>query len=156
MCRTYSLHTIAYPFPLILPFCADPSCTKPGKAGWDDPSHHCELNEYCTDSGRCELITKSPFYKKACPYETGTKEEHDKLNEKTLHRNTCVANQLSTLTGYLPSFCGGGLRCYRHECLPCLNGMVDYSDGAVLVGRSLFTLFLPSTSANLSIAHLFR
>ena len=45
---------------------------KPGKAGWDDPSHACDLDQYCTDEGKCAPLTKSPFYKKECPYETGT------------------------------------------------------------------------------------
>lgn len=26
-------------------------------------------------------------------------------------------------------WCGPGLKCYNHKCLPCLDGMIDYSDG---------------------------
>jgi len=53
---------------------------------------------------------------------------------------TLVLTRFAPYIGALPSFCGGGLRCYRHECLPCLNGMVDYTDGAPTVTPHSFSL----------------
>ncbi|XP_049849920.1 uncharacterized protein LOC126320465 [Schistocerca gregaria] len=79
----------------------------PGIGGWEDPERHCKLDEYCDDAGRCQPLKSSPFYKKSCPYETNSS----------------------------PSYCGPGLRCYRHICIPCINGMIDYSDGKICISN---------------------
>lgn len=86
-----------------------PKCGKciPGKSGADDEYHLCALDEYCTDDATCAYIRTHPLYNADCPYEPATSSGS--------------------------SFCGTGLRCYRHKCLPCLDGMVDYADGKVCV-----------------------
>lgn len=86
-----------------------PKCGKciPGKSGADDEYHLCALDEYCTDDATCEHIRTHPLFNADCPYEPATSAGS--------------------------SFCGTGLRCYHHKCLPCLDGMVDYADGKVCV-----------------------
>jgi hypothetical protein len=82
----------------------------PGVAGVNDPLRLCGINEYCTENGTCLAVKSNPFYGSPCPYDTTT------------------SNSVSIQT------CGGsgsGLTCFQHECLPCLDGMKDYSDGKI-------------------------
>jgi len=80
----------------------------PGTSGADDPKQLCALNEYCSDNGECIQIKSHPLWAAQCPYEPSTTDPND-------------------------GFCGPGLRCYNHQCLPCVDGMIDYADGKVCV-----------------------
>lgn len=63
----------------------------------------CGINQFCDDSGQCQDTKTSPLFHSDCPYEMGG----------------------LTMLGW----CGPGLRCIRHLCIPCDNGVVDPSDG---------------------------
>jgi|SaaInlStandDraft_6_1057023.scaffolds.fasta_scaffold14222_2 hypothetical protein len=73
------------------------SCV-PGTDGASDDLQMCPLNEYCNDQAKCVATTASPTFKGPCPYETG----------------------IST-----SGWCGAGLRCIQHVCLPCEDGVYD-------------------------------
>ena len=66
--------------------------------------YQCAINEYCTDSAVCErVISHQPNYNKDCPFELG--EEG------------------------IASWCGPGLQCIEHKCIPCREGDIDYNTG---------------------------
>lgn len=87
---------------------SNPSCgqCKPGTAGATDINRLCAIDQYCTDNATCADIRTHPFFNAPCPYD---------------------------LRDDIGGFCGAGLTCYNHRCLPCLDGMVDYSDGKTCV-----------------------
>jgi hypothetical protein len=82
-----------------------PACGKciPGTSGAEDTSKMCDINEFCSDDAKCVHLRNHPLYGAPCPYELGGK------------------------TSF--GLCGPGLRCFMKKCLPCWDGMVDYSDG---------------------------
>lgn len=86
-----------------------PTCGQciPGKAGVDDELRLCEVNEFCNDDAVCDSVRNHPNYGKECPYENG----------------------FDSSVGW----CGAGLRCINHVCLPCEDGTFDYSDGKMCV-----------------------
>ncbi|KAL0218876.1 hypothetical protein P9112_004529 [Eukaryota sp. TZLM1-RC] len=76
---------------------AEFSCLEcvPGSVGSDDSRHNCDIDEFCTDKGKCANVKDHPLWNAECPYDTGNSNAE--------------------------SFCGG-LRCIRHRCLSCLEG----------------------------------
>lgn len=80
----------------------------PGIAGAEDTRKLCYINEYCSDNATCVHVKQHPLWNADCPYEPSTKDSSD-------------------------GFCGPGLRCFAHKCLPCMDGMIDYADGKVCV-----------------------
>ena len=96
-------------------FCVDDDSTSqqqcgeciPGSSGIDT-KEFCQIDEYCTDEGKCESITKQPLFMTTCPRELG----------KTLTKD---------------GFCGPGLRCIQHKCIQCVTGMMDYADGKICI-----------------------
>ncbi|KAF0976260.1 hypothetical protein FDP41_004935 [Naegleria fowleri] len=79
----------------------------PGTSGIDTPEF-CNLDEYCTDEGKCEKVTSHPLFRAACPRELGRALTKD-------------------------GWCGPGLRCLQHTCRQCVTGMMDYADGKICV-----------------------
>jgi hypothetical protein len=78
----------------------------PGLLGVDDPNKLCLINEYCNETGNCTNIKLHPLFNQDCPY------------EKTIIDPSSV------------DFCGG-LHCYQHKCLLCIEGMKDFVDGKI-------------------------
>ena len=81
----------------------------PGTAGVDDPELICNINQFCNDTAYCQDTKTSPLYNEPCPYEQGG---------------------TSSL-----GWCGPGLRCIHHVCLPCENGVEDPRDGKYCVNN---------------------
>merc|ERR1712137_110197 len=75
----------------------------PGSSGVEDPEWFCGINQFCNDNATCQATKTSPLYNEPCPYEQGG-------------------------ASYL-GWCGPGLRCIHHVCLPCENGVYDPTDG---------------------------
>ncbi len=86
----------------------------PGTSGVEDTMKLCDINEYCSDEGLCTPTKESPLYNQPCPFEQGG----------------------PTARGW----CGPGLRCFQHVCLPCQNGYYDPKDGKRCVNYEWFDL----------------
>ena len=87
----------------------------PGTAGVDDPELLCGINQFCNDNATCQDTLTSPLYNEPCPFEQGG----------------------PSSTGW----CGPGLRCIQHICLPCENGVTDPRDGKYCYDNQWFVKF---------------
>jgi hypothetical protein len=84
-------------------------CT-PGTSGFFGLERTCEVNQFCADNGTCVNIRKHELFGKPCPYDSGVR-------------------------GSVNAFCGPGLRCIQHKCLPCENGEIDMDTGMMCVNN---------------------